>query len=250
MFKNNSILLNIPHSSKFILDYNEYYNDIELLSEIEILTDHYIDEIFDISNNVNILSQIHNYSRFYCDVERYWNDELEIMSKFGHGVIYKNTCNGNKIRNESEIDFNKIKNIYDNYYIEFNNKIKLLLEKYNNCLIIDCHSFNSIPLSMDLNKDLNRPDICIGFNDNISNRFNTTLNYVREFFIEKGYSIGFNNPFSGSIMTDQYKLKYNVDSIMIEINKKLYMNENTIEKNNNFENIKNIINELTLSLIN
>lgn len=252
MYKYNSILLNIPHSSKFIPDYNEYYDDTTLLSGIETLTDHYTDEIFNISNNNNILSQIHNYCRFYCDVERYWDDNLEIMSKFGHGVIYRNDCDEKLIRIENRIDFNKIKAIYDNYYIEFNKKVDVLLKQYNNCLIIDCHSFNSIPLQMDLNKDLNRPDICIGFNESnvLSNELNQTLYNAKNYFNKKGYSVGYNNPFSGSIITDEYKDNHNVDSIMIEINKKLYLNEDSIEKNSNFEAIKKVINEFTMSLIN
>jgi N-formylglutamate amidohydrolase len=252
MYKYNSILLNIPHSSKFIPDYSEYYDNIALFSGIKSLTDHYTDEIFDISNNNNLLSQVHKYSRFYCDVERYWDDNLEVMSSFGQGAIYRNNCDEKLIRIENKIDFNKIKNIYDNYYVEFNKKIDGLLKQYDDCLIIDCHSFNSIPLQMDLNKNLNRPDICIGFNEcNIlSNKLNQILGNVKNYFNKRGYSVGYNNPFSGSIMTDEFKNNNNVDSIMIEINKKLYLNENNSEKNSNFEAIKKMINELTMSLIN
>ena len=37
-----------------------------------------------------------------------------------------------------------------------------LLDEVGKCLIIDGHSFPEIPLRFELDKDPNRPDICIG----------------------------------------------------------------------------------------
>lgn len=58
------------------------------------------------------------------------------------------------------------------------------------------------------------------------------------FFSEKGYVVGINRPFSGSIVPLRYYRKNkNVMSVMIELNRKLYMNKEC-EKTAGYEQVK------------
>ena len=62
------------------------------------------------------------------------------------------------------------------------------------------------------------------------------------FFENADLSVAIDRPFSGSIVPMKYWQKEpNVKSVMIEIRRDLYMNEDTGEKSHNFENTKGIM---------
>ena len=61
-----------------------------------------------------------------------------------------------------------------------------------------------------------------------------------------GYSVEFNKPYSNSI-TPQMPFPYT--SVMIEVNKRLYMDEQTLEKAEGFEKLKQDIQSLYGTLL-
>ena len=112
--------------------------------------------------------------------------------------------------------------------------VKQQLDEQNWSVILDCHSFPSFPLPYESDQSLKRPDICIG-----TDSFHTpewlTEEIVR-LFQDIGYSIAVNRPFSGSLVPIQYyRLNKRLFSIMIEINRKLYMDEESWGKNSRYE---------------
>jgi len=223
-----------------IPDYREY-TDIGLLyRNMLLLTDHYTDELFSVKKE-NCTPIIFNINRFYCDVERFFNDADEIMSKYGHGVAYTKTCDGMILRPSPQMD--KVKRLYDNYHASVLSTINQSVEKFGNCLLLDAHSFPSVPLPMDLNQDANRPDFCIGFNQDGSKPSDESLTLIKDYLTTNGFSVSFNNPYAGSIFYPELK-DSNVKNVMIEVNRKLYMDEKTYFKNSNFNTIKTHISNL------
>ncbi len=107
-------------------------------------------------------------------------------------------------------------------------------------MIHDCHSFPSIPLLRDLNQNPERPDFNIG-----TDNFHTPQRLIDssvEFFQGKGYSLGVNWPYCGTIVPMGYYQKdKRVQSIMLEINRRLYLNEPTNEKASRYGRIKDIV---------
>ena len=77
--------------------------------------------------------------------------------------------------------------------------------------------------------------------DTTENKTCYVLDLVKDHFSKKGYKVSFNIPFSNS-KTVETPAKYT--SIMIEINKALYMDEDTLEKKESF----NLIREAIISL--
>jgi N-formylglutamate amidohydrolase len=68
-------------------------------------------------------------------------------------------------------------------------------------------------------------------------------------FQQMGYSIKMNGPFSGSIAPkNYYQQNRNAFSIMIEINRRLYMNEKTGMKNERYEALKSNISKAIKSI--
>ena len=113
--------------------------------------------------------------------------------------------------------------------------------------MIDCHSFSSRPtiLQPDISKNQD-VDICIGFNEDRTKPHEETLALVAQHFIEKGYKVAFNTPFSNS-KTVETPAKYT--SLMIEVNKSLYMDEDTLEKNASFWKVRDDITSLYAKLL-
>ena len=111
------------------------------------------------------------------------------------------------------------------------------LEQRGSALIVDCHSFNSVPKPYENNQSHDRADICLGVD-----RFHTPdelRGRLQEFFEERGYSVATNEPFAGCLIASNYYLEdRRVKGIMIELNRKLYMNEATGEKAPGFSELK------------
>lgn len=229
-----SLIFHIPHSSEHIPFYDGYFlNKID--NEINLLTDFDTDLIFDVPNTKKLVA---NFSRIFCDVERLPDNEEE-MFQFGRGFYYTKTDSGEDLR----LDSNTIKKIvWNNYYVQHHRKFEQMIEQ---CLdevgfatIIDCHSFSNIPFKTDLNQSLSRPDICIGTN---SSTPSWLLNMVESFFRLNSYTIGINFPYSGTIVPKKYENLSNVNSIMIEINRDLYM-ENGVS-------VKSLVQKLNSEII-
>jgi N-formylglutamate amidohydrolase len=152
----------------------------------------------------------------FCDVEKYLDDSKEEMSKYGMGVLYTKDSNGKvfaKRNNKEDI----INNYYIKHHEELDNMVEKILNRKGDCFIIDLHSFSDEFVKKVLNKD-NCPDICIGINnDNYDiNLIEKTINH----FTKYGYSVMINYPYSGSIISNRFPY---VKSIMIEINKRVYL---------------------------
>lgn len=228
------ILIHIPHSSLYI---PRIYKKISLVSEEELekenifMCDNKIDELIDNKEQ----SLIFNYSRLYCDVERF-RDDSEIMNKYGMGYIYTKTSTGKKIFDSPSLSHKKeIDLIYENHHKKLDDYVTRILNKYNKCIIIDMHSYSDHQVANLFNYQ-NTPDICLGTEEAYYNQ--ELIDTIKEYFENYGYSVMLNYPYSGSIIPNKYfnKTNTNIVSIMIELNKKIYID--------NFEEFKIIFNNL------
>ena len=238
-----SIVLHIPHASKNIPDeYLKYFTLSKKDLQIEIIkmTDHFTDELFDISGD-NIYQLTFPISRLLVDVERFEKDELEPMFKVGMGCVYEKTHDGNSLKNVEDIKDELINKFYKTHHENFTKIVDKKLMENNKVLIIDCHSFPKHTLPYELNQELDRPEICIG-----TDNFHTSeklKNTFGELFEGLNFKVKYNEPFKGSIVPLKfYNKEIRVQSIMIEVRRDLYMNEQSGEKNEYFVEIQNKLN--------
>ena len=111
-------------------------------------------------------------------------------------------------------------------------------------LLIDCHSFSSQPNLLCSNPpDI---DICIGFNDDATCPNKVVIGNIKQHFNSCGYKVAINTPFSNS-KTFEVPVEYH--SVMIEVNKCLYINEQTLEKTDGFDQLKADIQSLYEKLL-
>lgn len=135
------VLIHIPHSSTYIP--NKYKKTAlitqeELNSENLFMCDHKVEELLYDKSKALIFS----YSRLYCDVERF-KDENELMNKYGMGYIYTKTSDGKEMFNPSLEHKKIVDNIYEKHHRKLDDKVTEILEKYNKCIIINLHSYSS-----------------------------------------------------------------------------------------------------------
>lgn len=242
MNQNNSIIFHIPHSSTEIpkeVRKQFLLSDDELYFELIKMTDFFTNELFRHKKEKTVPIEF-PVSRLVVDPERFVDDKLESMSSKGMGVIYTHSSNGKQLRKNLTAD--ERNNLLNTYYYPhhqvLSNAVKEQIDKYNKCLIIDCHSFPSEPLPYENDQTKNRPDICIG-----TDSFHTPQwlsDKLFELFKNAGYSVEFNRPFSGSLVPEKYyKNNPDVLSVMIETNRKLYLNEKNGERHEGFNILQN-----------
>ena len=243
------MILHIPHSSRAIPDNLRdqiVLSDEDLSTELTLMTDAFTDELFSLPETAIVLFPI---SRLLVDVERFLDDVEEPMSKVGMCVIYTRTAYGNTLRRP--LESYEIRNLLLEYYelhhrkmlAEVNNE----LEKYGKALIVDCHSFPSHPLPCDADQSIPRPEFCIG-----TDSFHTPNELIQitgRTIKGSGYTVGIDRPYSGCLVPMSfYKKDQRVASIMIEVNRRLYTNEETGAKTTGFDVIKGVI-QILLAVI-
>ena len=246
------IVANIPHSSVLIpQDIREslLLNDNELEQELLCMTDRYSDELFASISELGGVAIKFSQSRLVLDPERFLDDAEEQMASKGMGVIYLKTSRGRDLRkplSRQDRD-NLIKRFYTPYHKAIEQEVALMLEQFGKCLVIDCHSFSSKPLPHEPNQEQDRPDICFG-----TDTFHTPDNITETMeasFRNAGLTPRRNMPFEGTYVPSKYLNDSRVWSIMVEVNRKLYMDEVTGEKNGDFLRIQEIIDNTVKTLM-
>lgn len=235
------MILHIPHASAQIpADVREglFISNAELQSELLAMTDWFTDDLFDYNGHL-ASKVIYPVSRLVADPERFPDDTKEIMAKCGMGAVYTRTSGGDVLR--SKLTPSERQCLLDAYYIPHHialtAAVQAELDRLDLALVVDCHSFPSQPLPYELNQNLDRPDICIGTDEYHSPK--SLVETVASCFEDYGYSVGIDRPFSGSIVpSDYYQKNSRVTSIMIEINRRLYMNEQMGVRIDGFETVK------------
>jgi len=240
-----TLILHVPHSSDnfgllgplFWEKYSEQWKD-----RAKNLIDWYTDELFvpeeyaEEEENSNIIPVVFDYCRTLCDVERMAHDPLEAK---GLGITYYDYLTTEDGPLEIQ-EYPLLRRGILCAYQEHQNVLIKLLMQNPGAILIDCHSFSNGPTVLQPDASLNTEvDICIGFNDDFSKPDDSTIKQIADCFRKAGYKVGINTPYSNSKTVDT-PIDYH--SIMIEINKRVYMDENTLKiYQTDFLKLKNCI---------
>lgn len=235
------LLVHIPHSSQVIPE--EFLpafmiSSSEICSELLRMTDHYTDELVDWPDRL-----VFPISRLVCDVERFRDKQKECMSQKGMWVCYTHTSEGKEMKSINE---DHEKEILDNYYDPHHKLLAKLVEDrirvFGRCVIIDVHSFSPRPLPYEPNQNTNRSQICIGTDDYHTPDY--LKDFTLRFFSGRGYTTALNKPYSGAITPlGMYSIEPRLSAIMIEMNRSLYMDEETANKAKGFLKLKTCVRE-------
>ena len=239
MTNNSPLLLHVPHASTVIpLEEFSRFCPIDLADEQLKMTDRYCDELFTGYEKV-----VFPVSRLVCDPERFRDDAQEAMSRIGMGTVYTRTSSGELLRRVTEEEQEEmLQRYYDPHHRLLTAAVEAKLQIHGRCLIIDGHSFHPMPLPYEPDQEPDRPDFCIGTDQYHTPEQMAAL--AAGFLRREGFPVSLNRPYAGSLVPlKYYRRDRRVCSIMIEINRRLYMNENG-QRSNSFPSIQQIISVL------
>lgn len=221
-------------------------SDAELAAEVLAMTDAYTNELFMLAAKFGARLAINQMSRLVMDPERFAEDSQEEMSGKGMGAVYLKSQDGEHLRNEdfSPADRQAImEKYYKPYHEAIEKEVSFMLEKFGKCFIVDAHSFPSVALPYE-DAALNRPDICLGY-DNYHAPDNSLLDSLEGICKESGLEVGRNTPFAGSFVPIRYYQKdERVESVMIEVNRGLYMDESTGDRSEGFAGTAEVVGKM------
>src|SRR5690606_29300389 len=157
-------------------------------------------ELFDIPS---IQTHVNHISRLVMDPERFRADDDEPMSSKGMGLAYTKTTDGRQLRHLTDTDRGRIvRELYDPYHEDLSRKVDSILDACGFCLIIDAHSFPSVPLPHEEKGLAKRPDICLGYEkDHIDPQIVAMTDH---FFIGQHLVVNHNTPYTGSIVPTKH----------------------------------------------
>lgn len=246
-------LFSFPHSGQ---NYTQaFINRSQLpLLKLRSSEDAFVDQLFSQTCQNGGNQIIAQFPRAYVDVNRQVTDldpELIIepinimpssLARAGFGVIARRVSNQQNIY-EGKLSLQTIHARLKAHYIPYHNALNHLTNQAVNLfgfsLLVDCHSMPS-----QFNPNTSAPDFIIG--DLNGKSCNRQVSFeIFHHLKALGFNVKLNQPYAGGAITKNFSDIPNAKhSVQIEINRGLYMNEDLIEKNENFTTIQNAMSDL------
>ncbi len=243
------MIIHLPHSSRFIPE--EYRSQFVLseqclVNEMNAMTDSFTDELFEFdSEDGTVVRMVFPVSRLLVDPERFAEDELEPMSRQGMGVLYSKTSTGDRLRRN--LFAAEREELLNRYYFPHQREVSKAVcrevEQTGFSLVLDGHSFPDQALTCYDYPAGSSPDFCLGTDSfhTPADLIETVSRKIEEF----GYTVKLNDPFAGAFVpSDYYRKNKQVFALMIEVNRRLYMNESTAVKAEGFLLVRQHIAEI------
>lgn len=210
--------------------------DASLAGELLRMTDWFTDELFELDGATRV---VHPVSRLVVDPERFEDDALESMAARGMGVIYTRTSEGQPLREppDAAARGQLIDAWYRPHHAALADAVDASLQRHGQALVLDCHSFASVPLPHEPDQSSDRPAICIG-----TDPFHTPqwlAAAAMHAFEREGFSVALDMPFAGALVpTAHHRRDPRVLALMIEVNRGLYMDERSGDRHAAFEVVR------------
>lgn len=197
----------------------------------------------------------------YIDVNR---DELDIdadlidgewptalkptASKRGLGLLKSKSRYGEPMQ-ERKLTVAEIMERLDNYHRPYHAEMRRIIDDFKGRLgkayQLSCHCMSAIGAPTHVDPGQQRADFCLGFQGNIDGGSTTetaSRDYV-EFLAATiksfGYTCTINFPYAGGELIKRYgNPSEDVESVLVEINKKLFMDTKTFRKTPGFDRLK------------
>lgn len=253
------LLIDLPHGGTI---YPDDFGFSCPRSSLELCEEKYLDEIFIppvlLMGGAVIRA---NFPRTYIDVNRASNDIDQLLfeipwtesvadkgrSVYGHGVIMRLIHEGHSIYSRP-LTHNEARHRIKSYYLLYHNMLSdfsnSIYEHFEGVYHLNCHSMPSSVARY--NFPHTPPDFILGDLDGRScgREFR---HHISETLKDMGYRVAINQLYKGAEIINRYgQPAWCRHSLQIEMNRALFQNEQTGEKNNNFSTLKEDIQKLIL----
>ena len=262
------LIIDSPHSgTEYPLDFN-HQADFAQLRQAE---DSYVDELYKHVSSIGGVFLDAKFPRSYIDPNRSENDFIledlheknnsaceikfkpSIKSQLGIGLVWLKVPPNGEPMYKDKITLKQLMHRVNTYHRPYHKILKNILDntykKFGNFYHVNAHSMQNQATAMsDQSQGTKRPDFVIGDREGTSCKRRFT-DLIVDFLKSLNYSVDVNYPYKGMELIRAYSDPLqNKNSVQIEVNRKLYMNEETREKIDNFkilkQDLKKLINEI------
>jgi N-formylglutamate deformylase len=249
----SSLVLDSPHSG------TQYPADFSFTCPLNVLRraeDTHVEKLFDFAPQLGAAWVEAYFPRSYLDANRSCEEiDPELLSevwpgpmsggakvRLGKGLIWRLTDEGlpiySSLLSVREVK-QRISNCWTPYHAALEHAIDATAARHGKVLHINCHSMPSVAGSQATEfPGQAHPDFVLG------NRDDTTsspelLQVLARHLAAAGHSVALNHPYKGVELVRRYSNPpLGRHSIQLEINRKLYMNEQTLELHDGFEPLR------------
>ena len=171
----------------------------------------------------------------------------------GLGTVARVVANGEEIYNR-KLTFDEVAKRIEDAYEPYHAALRALIDEtcklFGHCIVIDCHSMPSVGGPMDNDPGTQRVDMVLG-NNHGATCHTRLINYVEAVLADAGYQVRINNPYSGGFTTRHYgQPRRGIQTLQIEVNRALYMDEQAIAKSDGFAQLQADLTRLIEALAN
>ncbi|HEV3007471.1 MAG TPA: N-formylglutamate amidohydrolase [Burkholderiales bacterium] len=258
------LVLDSPHSGHdFPADFGAIVSEAELRES----EDCYVDELYAAAHELGVPLLAATFPRTYLDPNRHAGDvDLELLdgpwpweyrpsgkARIGKSLIWRTLEDGRPIygrRLKPEAVRRRIDRVHAPYHRSLQEMLDAAVKKSGKVYHINCHSMRCVAgRQSDDGAGSVRPDFVLGDRDGTTcDPAFTEL--VRETLAGMGYDVKVNDPYKGVELVRAYSNpRAGRHSLQIEINKRLYMNEKTLEKSAGFARLQSNLGELLRAVV-
>jgi N-formylglutamate deformylase len=246
------VLFDSPHSG---FDYPDEFRPAAPLEVLRTGEDAFVDELFGAAPSKGAVLIHALFPRSFIDanrnerdidaslLDRPWPGPLAPTQKteLGLGLIRKLAVPGvpvydRKLKVEEVQD--RIRRYYEPYHREIAQAFDRLHGRFGRVWHVNCHSMKSVGNAMTVDSGSRRPDFVLGDRDGTSCDGAFTR-AVQESLLAMGYRVTVNQPYKGAELVVRHsRPDAGRHSLQIEINRRLYMDEERITKTTGFAKLK------------
>jgi N-formylglutamate deformylase len=257
------IVLDSPHSgTHYPADFN-YEVPLALLRQAE---DTHVEKLFAFSLSSGYPMVAANFPRSYIDANRGANEidpelfigdqfvgiEVSPKAKLGKGLIWRMLDDGTPIYSFrlSETAFlHRLERFWQPYHAAVKEVLDDAHRSHGFFVHINCHSMPSRSAKYGTDfPGLQHPDVVLGDRDGSTTDPRITQ-FLQAQFVKAGYDCWVNKPYKGVELIRAYSCpKENKHAIQLEVNRKLYMDEQSLELHSGFGKLQSDLQSIMAEL--
>ncbi|WP_211461109.1 N-formylglutamate amidohydrolase [Collimonas silvisoli] len=256
------LIFDSPHSSRFCPpDMQTTAPEAALMSG----WDAYVDELWSGATQFGaslLAARVHrtyiDFNRARSDIDpelldQPWPEAIQVSEKSqaGMGLIRRYALPGVQMYDRklsiAEVQ-HRIHHYYDPYHAQLQQLINAAHARCGQVWHIDCHSMKSVGNAMNIDNGARRPDFVLGDRNGSAADPAFTL-WVAQQLQAQGYLVKINDPYRGAELVHAYSdPRRGRNSIQIEINRALYMDEQSLERSAGFATLQSKLSQLAESM--
>ena len=256
------LVLDSPHSGhSFPADFDAVVSEAELREG----EDSYVDELYAAAPELGAPLLAALWPRTYLDPNRHAGDvDLDLIeghwpgeyrpsgkARFGKALIWRTLEDGRPIYS-GKLSIERVLRRIQDFHVPYHKAIQRLLSethsRFGRVYHINCHSMRAVAGKQSEDAGRERADFVLGDRDGSScdPRF---TEFVRAALAGMGYRVKVNDPYKGVELVRAYSdPQAGRHSLQIEINKRLYMDESTLQKTAGFASLQKNLSHLLVEI--